>query len=71
MRENLLVDVDLPEELGTNPTLLGMLVRANSSPLPGVVVKNTDTRCFPGGSVVKNLSGNAGDMGRPHMPWSN
>ena len=71
MRENLLVDVDLPEELGTNPALLGMLVRANSSPLPGVVVKNTDTRGFPGGSVVKNLPANAGDTGRPHMPWCN
>ena len=32
---------------------------------------------FPGGTVVENLSGNAGDMGsspglgRSHMPWSN
>ena len=32
---------------------------------------------FPGGSVVKNLPANAGDMGstsglgRSHMPWSN
>ena len=32
---------------------------------------------FPGGTVVKNLPANAGDMGsspgpaRPHMPWSN
>ena len=32
---------------------------------------------FPGGSLVKNLSANAGDMGlisdpgRSHMPWSN
>ena len=34
-------------------------------------------RDFPGGSVVKNLPANAGDMGsspglgRSHMPWSN
>jgi len=33
-------------------------------------------RDFPGGSMVKNLSANAGDMGlipdlgRSHMPWS-
>ena len=32
---------------------------------------------FPGGTVVKNLPANAGDMGlipgpgRSHMPWSN
>ena len=32
---------------------------------------------IPGGSVLKNLPANAGDMGlilgpgRPHMPWSN
>ena len=34
-------------------------------------------RGFPGGTVVKNLSANAGDtgsspgLGRSHMPWSN
>ena len=34
-------------------------------------------RDFPGGTVVKNLPANAGDMGlipgpgRSHMPWSN
>ena len=37
--------------------------------------KNT-LRDFPGGTVVKNLPANAGDMGsipglgRSHMPWS-
>ena len=71
MRENLLVDIDLPEELGTNPALLGMLVGASSSTLPGVLVKNIDTRGFRGGSVVKNLPANAGATGRSHMPWSN
>ena len=41
------------------------------------VVKNVSAQGFPGGSVVKTLSPNAGDMGlipdlgRPHMPQSN
>ena len=39
--------------------------------------KNKDFRDFPGGTVVKNLPANAGDMGsspgpvRSHMPRSN
>ena len=39
-------------------------------------IKNNCFRGFPGGSVVKNLPANAGDMGsvpgpgRSHMPWS-
>ena len=38
--------------------------------------KKNKKQGFPGGSVVKNLPANAGDMGlvldlgRPHMPWS-
>ena len=42
-------------------------MRSNEDPMQG----------FPGGSVVKNLPANSGDMGsspdprRYHMPWSN
>ena len=40
------------------------------------IYQNGIDRDFPGGSVVKNLPANAGDMGlipylrRSHMPWS-
>jgi len=43
----------------------------------GRLIKNKINRGFPGGSMVKNLSANTGDMGsipvlpRSHMPWSN
>ena len=39
--------------------------------------KKKKSRDFPGGTVVKNLPANAGDVGlipgpgRSHMPWSN
>ena len=43
----------------------------------GVVVQEVTVRDFPGGTMVKNLPANAGDMGsslgpgRSHVLWSN
>ena len=46
MREICRLTTGLPKELGIKPTLLGVLVRVNSSPLPGVLVKNIDVRAL-------------------------
>ena len=57
-----------PQLLSSSPTAL--ILKAK------VFLKNT-VLGFPGGTVVKNLPANAGDMGsspglgRSHVPWSN
>ena len=54
----------------------GLISKIYNEPIQLNIKKRT-TRGFPGGTVVKNPSANAGDTssspgpGRSHMPWSN